>query len=133
MQRRASLKWEEYRDDLNANPDAINLPAEQIAAGLVIVAEHWGEPAGFAVVLPRDDGNAELDGLFVEPDLWGGGIGRQLVEEAAQFATALDAAALMVTANPRAVRFYAKCGFQECGQTETRFGPAPVMARSLVF
>jgi GNAT superfamily N-acetyltransferase len=127
------LKSEDYRGDILANPDSIELPAEQIAAGLVIVAEHWGEPAGFAVVLPREDGNAELDGLFVEPDLWGGGIGRQLVEEAAQFATALEAAALMVTANPRAVRFYTRCGFQECGEAETRFGPAPIMARSLVF
>jgi GNAT superfamily N-acetyltransferase len=126
------LKWEEYRPDLLEHPDAIKLPAEQIAAGLVIVAEHWGAPAGFAVVLPRDDGNADLDGLFVEPDLWRGGIGSLLVEEAAQFATALEAAALMVVANPRAMKFYAKCGFRECGRTETRFGPAPVMARSLV-
>jgi GNAT superfamily N-acetyltransferase len=133
LQRRASLQWEEYREDLLANPDAIELPPEQIAAGLVIVAEHWGEAAGFAVVLPREDGNAELDGLFVEPDLWGSGIGRRLIEEAAQFATALDAVTLTVTANPRTVKFYSKCGFQECGETETRFGPAPVMARSLVF
>jgi GNAT superfamily N-acetyltransferase len=99
----------------------------------VIVAEHWGAAAGFAVVLPRDDGNAELDGLFVEPDLWGGGIGRRLIEEAAQFAAALEAPMLIVTANPRSVPFYAKCGFRECGVTETRFGPAPVMARSLIF
>jgi hypothetical protein len=55
------------------------------------------------------------------------------VEEAAQFATALEAPSLFVTANPRAVGFYSKCGFRECGSTETRFGPAPVMARSLVF
>ena len=99
----------------------------------MIVADHWGAAAGFAVVLPRDDGNAELDGLFVEPDLWGGGIGRRLIEEAAQLAAALDAPMLIVTAAPRAVAFYSKCGFRECGMTETRFGPAPVMARSLIF
>jgi GNAT superfamily N-acetyltransferase len=133
LQRRASLRWDDYRADLIEHPDAIQLPAEQIAAGLVIVAEHWGAAAGFAVVLPRDDGNAELDGLFVEPDLWGGGIGRRLIEEAAQFAAALEAPMLIVTANPRSVAFYAKCGFRECGVTETRFGPAPVMARSLIF
>jgi GNAT superfamily N-acetyltransferase len=127
------LKWDEYRADLIEHPDAIQLPAEQIAAGLVIVADHWGATAGFAVVLPRDDGNAELDGLFVEPDLWGGGIGRRLIEEAAQLAAALEAPMLIVTANPRAVAFYSKCGFRECGMTETRFGPAPVMARSLIF
>ncbi len=57
----------------------------------MIVVEHWGAPAGFAVVVPRDDGNADLDGPFVEPDLWRGGFGRKLVEEAAHFATILEA------------------------------------------
>jgi GNAT superfamily N-acetyltransferase len=133
LQRRASLKWDEARPEQVQSPRALELPAEQIAAGLVIVYEHWGAPAGFAVVVPRDDGNAEIDGPFVEPDLWRGGIGRKLVEEAAQFAIAIDAGLLLATANARSAPFYAKCGFVPAGVANTRYGPASVMSRSLVF
>ena len=49
----------------------------QIANGQVIVAEIDGEIAGFAAVV-----GGELDGLFVEPDLWGRGIGAALVDAA---------------------------------------------------
>ncbi len=115
------------------HPEMLQLPPEQIAAGLVIVFEHWGAPAGFAVVVPRDDGNADLDGPFVEPDLWRGGIGRKLVEEAAQFATAIEASLLVANANPRSVPFYAKCGFKPSSVTNTPHGPVSVMKRSLVF
>ena len=111
----------------------MELPAEHIAAGLVIVMEHWGAPAGFAVVVPRDDGNADLDGPFVEPDLWRGGFGRKLVEEAAVFARILEAGMLLASASPRAVPFYTKCGFKPSGTASTPSGPVAVMARSLVF
>jgi hypothetical protein len=37
LQWRASLVWEEYRDVLLAHPDAVELPAEQIAEGRTIV------------------------------------------------------------------------------------------------
>src|SRR6478736_2246461 len=78
LQRRASLELPEYRDQLLAHPDAVHLPPAQIANGQVIVAEFAGEIAGFAAVV-----GGELDGLFVEPDLWGGGIGQALVAAAA--------------------------------------------------
>src|SRR5262249_34974958 len=77
LQRRASLELPEYREELLANPDAVHLPPAQLANGQVIVAELAGEIAGFAAVV-----GGELDGLFVEPDLWGGGIGKALVEAA---------------------------------------------------
>lgn len=109
------------------------MPADHIAAGLVIVFEHWGEPAGFAVVVPRDDGKADIDGPYVEPDLWRGGIGRQLVEEAAQFARAIEAGELVAAASPRAQPFYAKCGFVPTGTVDTTHGPISVMSRVLIF
>src|SRR6476620_11923251 len=77
LQRRASLELPEYREQLLANPDAIHLPPAQIANGQVIVAEIDGEIVGFAAVV-----GGELDGLFVEPDLWGLGFGRTLVDAA---------------------------------------------------
>jgi|SRR5436190_6663475 len=59
---------------------------EQIAAGCVFVAERDGVIAGFATVVPRSDGGAELDTLFVEPHLWKQGIGRRLVDDIAEVA-----------------------------------------------
>ena len=99
----------------------------------MIVVEHWGAPAGFAVVVPREDGNANLDGPFVEPDLWRGGFGRKLVEEAAHFATILEASLLIVAASTKSTQFYAKCGFKPSGTASTPEGPVALMQRSLVF
>jgi N-acetylglutamate synthase-like GNAT family acetyltransferase len=121
--------WEDYRDALLENPDAIDLPLDQITDGRAIVAEMLGEIVGFAVVLPRDDGHAELDALFVEPKVWRRGIGRRLIEEARAFACADGATSLFVVANPRAQDFYAACGFALIGEAPTRFGAGLVMRR----
>lgn len=131
LQRRASLAWEEYREALLAHPDAIALPLAQIEAGRVVVAEAGGVLLGFAVVLPRADGKAELDGLFVEPDHWRRGLGSRLVAAAEAMAAAGGAEALCVVANPRAEGFYAGCGFRVTGTDTTRFGPALLMEKAL--
>lgn len=131
LQRRASLIWEEDREALLANPDAIELPLEQITDGRTIVAEQAGQLLGFAVVLRRDDGNGELDGLFVEPSQWRHGIGRALVEHAERLALADGATSLWVTANTRALGFYDTCGFVTVGEVATRFRPAPKMRKSI--
>jgi GNAT superfamily N-acetyltransferase len=123
LQRRASLELPEYREQLIRNPDAIHLPPAQIANGQVIVAEWNGRIAGFAAVV-----GGELDGLFVEPDLWGLDIGRALVNAATNRARR-KGLALTVIANPRARGFYEKCGFRVEGAVETRFGPALRMSR----
>jgi GNAT superfamily N-acetyltransferase len=123
LQRRASLELPEYRDQLIANPDAIYLPEGQIANGQVIVAELSGAIAGFAALV-----GGELDGLFVEPDLWGQGIGRALVD-AAVHAARRRGLALKVIANPRARRFYEHCGLTVEGEVQTRFGPALRMTK----
>ena len=131
LQRRASLEWEDHREALLAHPEAIELPLAQIEAGHVTVAEAEGRVLGFSVVLPREDGDAELDGLFVEPQGWGHGVGRGLVEHAAAQARAAGAKALHVIANPRAEGFYARCGFAQIGEAPTRFGPALLMRMNL--
>jgi GNAT superfamily N-acetyltransferase len=123
LQRRASLELPEYREQLLANPDAIYLPEGQIANGQVIVAEILGEIAGFAAVV-----GGELDGLFVEPELWGHGIGRALVDAATHQARS-KGLALTVIAAPRARGFYESCGFVVEGEEQTRFGPALRMSK----
>src|SRR6185369_3301224 len=96
LQRRASLALPEYREQLEAHPEVIELPAEQIAEAQVLVAELEGRIAGFAAVIA-----GELDGLFVEPGLWKRGVGAALVEAAAHQARK-QGLSLTVTANPTA-------------------------------
>ena len=123
LQRRASLANEEHREVLLANPDAIELPAGQIERGEIFVAEFDGRAAGFAALI-----GGELDGLFVEPELWGRGLGRSLVEAAVHKARR-QGLSVSVIANPAALEFYEKCGFVVEGEATTRFGPAIRMSR----
>ena len=131
LQLRASLEWEDYREQLLAQPEVVAIPPEHIATA--DVAELDGRLAGFSIVLPppAPGGDAELDGLFVEPDAWGQGLGRRLVDAAAARARSLGAGGLHVIANPRAEGFYAACGFVPAGDAQTLFGPAPAMRRPL--
>ena len=122
LQRRASFSNPGDREALLTNPDAIALPVDQITAGHVLVAEKQGAIVGFAVVLPREDGTAELDALFVEPWAWKQGVGRALVEHCVGIARARGSAALHVVGNPHAEGFYQACGFVQIGTIGTRFG-----------
>jgi len=131
LQRRASLGNPGDRDALIANPDAIAVPIEQITEGCVFVAERDGSVAGFAALLPRPDGGAELDALFVEPHLWKQGLGRRLVEHVAGIARARAATFLHVIGNPHAEGFYVSCGFRTNGTIATRFGVGLDMRRAL--
>ena len=123
LQRRASLALADYREQLLAHPDAIHLPPAQVANGQVLVAELEGCVAGFAALV-----GGELDGLFVEPELWRRGIGAALVDAATHRARR-KGLALTVIANPSARDFYEGCGFSLDGEVQTRFGPAFRMSR----
>jgi len=127
LQWRASLANDNDRPHLEAHPDAIHLPLEQIERGEVFVAELDGRAVGFSAIL-MEEGHVELDGLFVEPNLWRGGIGAALVDVAVHEARRRGQA-MMVVANPAALGFYEKCGFIIEGEAETRFGPALRMSR----
>jgi hypothetical protein len=64
LQRRSSDVWEQYREQLAANPDAIALPQVFIGNGWVRVAVAVDDqPIGFSVVIPTNDAVYELDGL----------------------------------------------------------------------
>ena len=123
VMRRASLALLAYRAQLEAHPEAFHFPAEQVADGDVFVAEAEGRIAGFAALA-----GGELDGLFVEPDLWRRGIGRALVEAAAHQARRRGLT-LTVVSGPESRAFYVACGFSVEGDEETRFGPAFLMSR----
>src|SRR5689334_22060194 len=83
LQLRASLTNEGDREALLANPDAIAVPSEQIAAGLVFVVELSGVTVGFSAIEPRSDGGIDLDALFVDPNVRRHGVGRLMVDHCA--------------------------------------------------
>ena len=132
LQLRASLTNEGDREALLANPDAIDLPITQITAGDVFVLEMIGRIAGFAALESRPDGDVDLDALFTEPDIQRQGVGRALVDHCGHVALARGCRALHVVGNPHAEAFYLSCGFETVGSSETRFGPALLMKRSLL-
>ena len=127
LQRRASLANPGDRDAILAHPDAIVIPPSQLAAGQVFVAESDGSLLGFSAVLDREDGQTELDGLFVEPSLWKAGVGRLLVQRARDYGREHSAAWLHVVGNPHAEEFYEACGFVTYGSQQTEFGPGLLM------
>lgn len=131
LQLRASLNNPGDRAALLANPDAIDLPLEQIVAGQVFVAERSSFVVGFASVLDRSDGDTELDGLFVEPACWRSGVGRALVDRCASYGRQRQAGALHVIGNPHALEFYRAYGFVEVGTHQTRFGAGILMTSPL--
>ena len=127
LQLRASLTNAGDRKALLAHPDAIELPLAQIAAGGVFVAEWRGTIVGFAAVEPRADEESELDALFVDPNMRRRGIARSLVAHCAEVARTRGSAFLYVVGNPHAREFYAACGFNLIGTSETRFGTGLLM------
>ncbi len=124
LQRRASFADPELRKALANAPFELSLPASQIEAGRVFVAELDGTLAGLASVALRNNETVELTGLFVEPILWRRGVGRRLVSRTAQFARETGAGALFVISSIGAEPFYVACGFATLGPYENWFAPA---------
>lgn len=119
------------REELLAKPELVEVPVEHLSAETCIVVELEGAPVGFATVLPRPDGDAELDGLFVHPTKQRLGLGRALVAEAARLASAMGASTLHVVANEDANAFYLAVGFIQTGMAPTTLKPAPKMEMRL--
>ena len=88
LQRRASLNNPGDREACSPTLMRSNFRPIKSPQGMVFVAERDGAIVGFSAVLPREDPEMDLDGLFVEPHLWGQGIGRLLVEHCIVFARA---------------------------------------------
>ena len=131
IKHRAAMAWESDRDYLEAHPEAMSISLRQIEDGHIHVAERQGKQVGFYVVIPRNDGDIHLDGVYVDTDAWKLGIGRLLVSHAGIYARTCRAHALYVTSTPNSVGFYEACGFQNTGQEKTVFGFGFTMRKNL--
>ncbi|MBL8771358.1 MAG: GNAT family N-acetyltransferase [Phenylobacterium sp.] len=126
---RSSLAWGDLNAELAQLPEGRQVPEEHLAS--VFLAERGGAILGFATVLASTGHDAELEDLFVEPGLWGQGIGRMLIAEAERRAVASGFRGLHVIANKRALPFYEAVGFSTIGTVETLFEPAPEMRKDV--
>jgi N-acetylglutamate synthase-like GNAT family acetyltransferase len=124
LQLRASLVAPDYREALAAHPEVIHLPATDVSEQRTRVAMVEGRVVGFSVVRPVHGTACELDGLFVEPDLMRTGIGRALIDDVVDRARTNVVGRIDVIANPTAVDFYTKLGFERGDDAMTQFGPA---------
>ena len=115
LQLRASLIWDEYRADLEANPDAIALSPLAIDEQRVRVATVDGELAGFSEWSASSAEEWELEGLFVEPARMRGGIGALLVDDLARLGRERGVRSIAVVGNPNALAFYERAGFVQEG------------------
>ena len=134
LQRRASLMWDDVRDQLLERPELIDeaLPEEMIAANRVFVAHRGEHIVGFATIVTHEGDDAELEGLFVEPSEWRKGIGTALVRAIEREAQAWGANRLHVIANRNARDFYEVAGFEVVGEQKTLLGPiALVMVKAV--
>ena len=86
----------------------------------LVVAEEDGEPVGFASLRPYGTDEAcHLSNLFVEPERWGQGLGRGLLEQAvAELRRRCCPTGTLSThtANERARRIYERLGWRDTGR-----------------
>lgn len=120
--KRASWVNKGDREALLAQPVDYHVNGEDIADGRVFVAERQGKILGFATVQCRENGDGEMSALFVDPDVWRGGIGKLLVTRCCSYLKEQGGNSLSVIGNPHAEGFYDACGFESLGTVETELG-----------
>jgi putative acetyltransferase len=87
-----------------------------------MVAEQGASLVGFVTVDPK---SGYLDQIVVAPEAWGSDVADGLMEEARRISP--RGLELKVNAdNARAIRFYAKQGFVDAGETVNEISGAPV-------
>ncbi|WP_298599773.1 carbonate dehydratase [Zoogloea sp.] len=113
-------------DYQNFGEEMASLPGAYVApAGRLFFAEFEGRPAGCVGIRPSSDGVCEMKRLYVEPDMRGNGIGRQLALAAIKAAKALGYRKVMMDTLPAmriAVKLYRELGFKEA----PAYYPTPV-------
>lgn len=105
------LGYQNFSEEMASLPGAYSAPA-----GRLFFAEMDGRPAGCIGLRPSTEGVCEMKRLYVEPDLRGNGVGRELALAAIKSAKALGYRKMMLDTLPAmriAVKLYRELGFKE--------------------
>jgi GNAT superfamily N-acetyltransferase len=125
----ASKNYWGYSDEfMSAVLDELTVTPQQITDGYCEIAVIDGNPAGFILLLPFGE-SLELEALFISPDLIGRGVGQNLLERATSWAKAKGYRYMQTTADPNAVGFYEKQGFEKIGDISSVSIPGRVLPR----
>ncbi len=116
---RSKAHWGYDSAFLNACRDELRLTPEDIATSSVFVYEGGLGPSGYYRLLVQEQGSAELDALFVEPNAIGGGVGRRLWDHAVKEAAGLGCKWLFIQSDPFAEGFYRAMGATRVGESES--------------
>jgi ribosomal protein S18 acetylase RimI-like enzyme len=131
--RTASLSNADDAPLLLARPEFLVFAGDGIQAGMTRVVVDASAPdgqvLGFATVVTDDQGEPDLEDLFVDPPCQRRGIASELVLDAVRTAREAGRAHLFVTANPHALAFYTSVGFVDVGPATTELGAGRRMRR----
>lgn len=129
--RAASLSNAGDRDALLKHPEFFLFTGEGVPEGRTTVAVGSGRVLGFATVSRAEQGQTEIEDLFVDPLWQRRGIARRLVEDLVETARDQGHQRIGVTGNSHALAFYLAVGFRQVGEVLTPLAPAPRLHREL--
>jgi N-acetylglutamate synthase-like GNAT family acetyltransferase len=96
----------------------LTISAEFITNNQVYVAEQGGEIQGF-YALSINDTKAELEHMWVAPQVIGTGIGKELFLDAMERAAGLKVRAVEISSDPNAAGFYERMGAKKIGEVDS--------------
>ena len=116
----AKAHWGYSREQMATWQEDLRVRPESLKTAPVCLAEENGQTLGF-VQIGTNSQPWELDGLWVHPRHMRKGIGKALVQWAAQYAIENGQRELAIDADPNAANFYLACGAQVLDSV-----PAPI-------
>ena len=125
---RSKAVWGYDEAFLEACRAELTIRAEELERTPLCVAEHNGAIIGVAQIVV-DGAAADLQKLFIEPDVIGLGVGRSLFAWVVSTAKELGARCLTIDADPGAVGFYKRMGAVEHGSTPSGSIPGRMLPR----
>jgi ribosomal protein S18 acetylase RimI-like enzyme len=126
---RSKAHWGYSPEFMEACRDELTYSSGEILAqdSTYIVADAAGSIAGFIALVKLDGESAELDGLFVDPEYIGHGIGKELMRQAVTTARQLMLKKIVIQVDPNAARFYESVGASVCGERESSSIPGRML------